>query len=381
MEKASNNMRILIASDNERVTADIRTSLSRHGFECPAGHTVTLEDVAHRASRLVPDLLLLALSGNSQVGLEAVREIRGNMPGAYLLAVGPAVDAQLILKTLQEGADEFLDEEQLEAELAGSLVRFKSKGALRQIPEQTGRVISVLAPSGGSGASTVAVNVSIALAEKHRGCALIDLKLAAGDLASMLNLKPAYTLADLCDHLERLDQSMFDQFFVRHKAGVSLLAAPHEFSDISRVTSKGIRRTFSLARVRFPYIVADLQNVIDSEQVEALWQSDVILFVLRLDYTAVRNARRALDNLEHLGIGLERVQIAVNGYWQRKQLTVGQAEQALGMKVSHFVPYDPAAVNQAINQGVPVVLHRPSAKISHNLRNLSASLNGHFTSE
>jgi len=374
-------MRILIASDNERAAQDIRVALARHNYECPAGHTAPLEVAAHRASRLVPDLLVLVLSPNPQAGLEALREIRTSVPGAYLLAVGPAVDAQLILKTLHEGADEFLDETQVEAELAGSLVRFKAKGALALGPEQTGRVISVLAPSGGSGASTLAVNVSIGLAERHQGCALIDLKLPSGDLASMLSLKPSYTLADLCDNLPRLDPSMFDQFFVQHKSGVSLLAAPREYADIPRITSKGIRRAFSLARVRYPYIVADLANAFGSEQVEALWQSDVILLVLRLDYTAVRNVRRALDNFRHLGIGLDRVQLVVNGYWQRKQLSAGQAEEALGMKILHYLPYDPASINQAINNGTPVVLHRPSAKISRDLRKLSASLNGYLPPE
>ena len=57
-----------------------------------------------------------------------------------------------------------------------------------------------------------------------------------------------------------------------------------------------------MARVRFPYVVADLDNAFGAEQVEALWQSDVILLVLRLDYTSVRNTRRVLDNLAELGV-------------------------------------------------------------------------------
>ena len=51
-------------------------------------------------------------------------------------------------------------------------------------------MIAVLAPSGGSGSSTVAANLGIVLAEKHRECGLVDLRLSAGDLASMLDLRP-----------------------------------------------------------------------------------------------------------------------------------------------------------------------------------------------
>ncbi|MGW8256727.1 MAG: AAA family ATPase [Thermoguttaceae bacterium] len=284
---------------------------------------------------------------------------------------------KLIFRTLQEGADEYLDESRINTELTGALVRFRAKNSLLPESAQTGRVVAVLAPSGGSGASTLAVNIGISLAQQYKECGLIDLRLSAGDLASMLNLKPIHTLVDLCDNLERLDQRMFDQFFVRHGSGVSLLAAPHEFSHIKRITDKGVRRTLSMARVRFPYVVVDLDNAFSNEQIEALWLSDVIMLVLRLDYTAVRNTRRVLENLKQLGIGHDRVRIVANGYWQSKQLKVVQAEEALGMKIVHLIPQDPASVNQAVNKGIPALLSQPSAKFSKSVRKLIASLNGH----
>ncbi|MHC4180254.1 MAG: hypothetical protein ACYSWU_22340, partial [Planctomycetota bacterium] len=63
----------------------------------------------------------------------------------------------------------------------------------------------------------------------------------------------------------------------------------------------------AMARVRFPYVVADLENHFGEEQAEALWQSDLVVLVVRLDYTSVRNTRRVLDNFLELGIGVERV--------------------------------------------------------------------------
>ena len=69
-------------------------------------------------------------------------------------------------------------------------------------PSEAGRMIAVLAPSGGSGSSTLAVNVATVLAKEHKSAALIDLKLQAGDLAALLDLKPTYTLADLCQNVD-----------------------------------------------------------------------------------------------------------------------------------------------------------------------------------
>jgi pilus assembly protein CpaE len=242
--------------------------------------------------------------------------------------------------------------------------------------EQSGKVISVISPSGGSGSSMLASNVGVVLAGKYGECALVDLRLSAGDLASMFDLRPTRGIADLCDHLAHLDQCLFAQFFTRHQSGVCLLATSGDLADVPRVTSKGVRRALAMARVRFPYVVVDLDSNFGGEQIEALWQSDAILMVIRLDYTSIRNARRTLQNFANMGLGLERVHLVANGFGQRKQLSSGQAEEALGMKILHFIPSDPGSVHQAINKGVPVALYRPSAKISRRIMDVAASVNG-----
>jgi pilus assembly protein CpaE len=110
---------------------------------------------------------------------------------------------------------------------------------------------------------------------------------------------------------------------------------------------------------------------------QALRQADVILLVLRLDFTSLRNARRTLDHLEHVGIDKERVRLVVNRYRRPKEVPVAKAEEALGVKFFHFVPDDPWAVNRANNNGVPVVLEAPSARVSKSVTRLAISINGH----
>ncbi len=144
----------------------------------------------------------------------------------------------------------------------------------------------------------LARNIAAVLASRNEACGLIDLKLSAGDLPSMLDLQPTHTMVDLCDRISRVDQSMFEQFFERHPKGIHLLAAPREYAQASKISDKLVRRILAMARVRFPYVLIDLHNAFAAEQIEALRQSDVIVMVLQLDYTSIRSARRALDHLE-----------------------------------------------------------------------------------
>ena len=314
---------------------------------------------------------------DSQQFLAVVQEIRGTVPETFCIAIGPASDAKRVLKTLHAGADEYVDRAQLESELSSTLVRFKVRQRpLETVTQQPGAVISVLSPSGGCGASTVAANVSVVLARKYGACGLIDLSLAKGDLASLLDLKPEHTLVDLCDRLDRLDQSMFGQFLAKHESGVHLLAAPRDYRSVERVSIRGVRRALALSRVRFPYVLVDLENVLAEDQIEALWQSDKILLVIRLDYTSVRNARRVMDMLAETGIGLDHVDVVVNGCGQSRQLSRRQVTQALEKPISHLIPFDAGQMNRAVNKGNPAVLLRPRARVSRSLSELAASVNG-----
>ncbi len=222
----------------------------------------------------------------------------------------------------------------------------------------------------------LAASVSAVLAHEHGQCGLVELRPGTADLAAMLDLQPSRSLADLCDHVSRLDQSMFEQFLTRHSSGVQLLASPVAADDLRRVTAKGIRRALALARVRFPVVVVDLGSVLSDEQIEALWQTDILLLVIRPDYTAVRNARRMIDGLIDLGIGRDRIRPVVNGGGQRHELSNQQIEAALGIKVIHQIPHDAASLNLAVNSGVPVVLKSRFSKITKRIRTLAHSVNG-----
>ena len=123
-------------------------------------------------------------------------------------------------------------------------------------------------------------------------------------------------------------------------------------------------------------VVVDLDDCFHEEQVQALRQSGVILFVLRLDFTSLRNAQRILAQLEQMEIPREHFRLVVNRYGQAKELPPAKVEEALGMKIAHYIPDDPKTINWANNTGHPAVLEAPSAKVSRSLTVLARSVNG-----
>jgi pilus assembly protein CpaE len=365
-------MQVLLISDHEATGGPVRQVLLKGGLDCPADRVVTPETAAARLAKAPADLVVAVLGPDPDRLLAATAELSVRPP-TRLVVVGPATDPKLVLRALRGGADDFIDEAELEAELSAALARCR---AARSEPEATGRLIAVLAPSGGSGSSTLAANIATVLAKEHHKAALLDLKLEAGDLAALLDLKPDFTLADLCQNVERLDGSLLERALSRHASGVHLLAPPRQLADVPFVTAEGVRRALALARVAFPYVVADLDHSFRDEQMQVLRQADVVLLVLRLDFASLRNARRALEHLERSGVPPDRFRLVVNRYGQPKEVPAAKAEEALGIKIFHYVPDEPRTVNRANNNGVPVVLEAPSAKVSRSVARLAAGVNG-----
>ena len=373
-------MLYFVASDDIVIANQIRSILVQLRQECPAlnvvrlaGAIVALETATASALKISltglsesDNVILVVLTPDSEQALALVRDLRRRTT-ARILTVGPATNTKLILRAMREGAAEYLDINDLPSEVSEALDRMNTAS-------KAGRMIALLAPSGGSGASTLAVNIATVLAQKHGGCLLMDLKLEAGDLAPLLDLKPNHTLSDLCQNIERFDYSLLKGCLTISPSGVQLLAAPLRIADVASITPKAIDLIVPLVRRHFPLIVLDVDHTYRSEQLRVLQQSDVIGLVLRLDFVSLRNARTTLEFLQQNGVSRDKVRIVANRWGEPNQLTAAQVEESLGLKIVEFIPEDARTVNRANNSGIPLVLQSPSTKIARRLTDLAVTL-------
>lgn len=381
-------MRIFVASDDPGMSYQLREQLLNLGQDCPASQVVSLDRAVALLSALAEEAIGEASTGRTSAAsdlvfvilppafdrsLEVVRDIRRRVQPMHVFVVGPTGESKFVLRAMREGAHEYLDQADLTQELAAAIERLKLEESGRRI----GKTIALLSPSGGTGCSTLAVNLAIVLAQQRGGCVLLDLETQFGDLASLLDLKPVHTSADLCRNVTRIDRSLFEKSLVRHPSGLMLLAAPAQIGDGRHVTWEGIRQVLSLAADLAPYVVADLSHSFLETMAPVLVEADQILLVLRLDFTSLRNTRRVLEHLEQNGIPRDRIRAVANRFGRVGELTASEAQAALGFPISHYVLEDPKNVNRANNQGIPVVKYAPSAKVSRQLTELALSLAVH----
>ena len=87
-------------------------------------------------------MLVLVIPPNPELAMRALHDV-GNTVNTHLDAIGPTDNPKLILRAMQEGADEYLDEADFEDEIAQAVIRFKTRQAKSAAEnESRGRVIS-----------------------------------------------------------------------------------------------------------------------------------------------------------------------------------------------------------------------------------------------
>lgn len=368
-------MEVLIIGDNEHQAARVREIALQEGCNCPTSNVVFCSQAMERVSRRQPVVTIVVVSSDSISAWAVVDEARGGQLGRVVV-VGPISDGRMVVQAMRSGIEDYVDEESLEMDLRSTLSRLKQQHSERPVLESAGQLIACVPASGGCGTSTIAVNLATALARQHKQAALVDLRLEAGDLAPLLDLKPQHTLANLCDNWPHLDQSLLEQSMTKHSSGVHLLAAPQQFSEIANLSADQIRDTLLLARSSYEYVVADLGHPTQPLQAEAVLVADVVLVVFRLDFTSLCNAHRILNYLNELGVERDRIQLIANRCGQPREIPTDRAAQVLGVPTLFYIPEDLKAVNVANNNGIPVLLDAPSSRISKSLFSLAMSVNG-----
>ena len=231
-------MRAVVISSDSSVAARIEAVLQKRSWDCRSIPATASSEIKRIAGSSRPDVLIVVQS-QSQESEELLKELKAQLK-SKMVVLGPP-DPRRILHLLHNcGVDEYLDEEDLEKEVEAMLRR--SRG------EATGKVIAVLSPSSGGGSSTIAANLASSIVAAGNQCCAIDLNLAIGDLAALLDVKPRHSIADLAKNLAEIDELLFSQTLTPTESGVALLSAPQRFEELPGITAKTVTTVVAMAR-------------------------------------------------------------------------------------------------------------------------------------
>jgi len=235
-----------------------------------------------------------------------------------------------------------------------------------------GRVITVMAPKGGAGKTTVATNLATQLAAGAPGrVAILDLDLQFGDVASALGLGPQSTVADAARLGNQLDSTALKVFLEFHPSGLYALVGPHFPAEADEVSAATVGHIIDILAGEFSYIVIDTGAGLDEFALAAVERSDDLVLVCVTDVPSVRGLRKALDAIDLLGMTKPRRHLVLNRSDDKVGLSTADVEATVGLAVEASVPSS-RSIQISINQGAPVVGSDPRSGAGRALIGLAA---------
>jgi pilus assembly protein CpaE len=365
-------MQAALVGTNANISSRIRGALARWGHSCP-GSVVPLSGGGNPLSQIpgTPDTFFVSLVEHPDQAMALLQRAHLTT-SAKFVAIGRGYSGNQVLEIIRSGAHDYLDyERNFDDDLDGLLRRLRDEALARS---GRGRLTVVGSASGGAGCSTIATNLAARVAETYRSSVLIDFKPRGGDLATLLDLRPTFTIADLCRDVEFVDQTMFEKSLVAHSSGIRLLASPPFFGPLNVFKVEAVKRVIELALAASRVVVVDYEDLLRAEQVELLHLCDTLVLVLRLDFVSLLRTRKCLLWLEAQGIERDKIQFVANYFGREGDISLAKASSVLDAKIEHVVPLDSKTVGLSLERGTPIVLTNPGAKISKALSQLAHHL-------
>jgi len=321
------------------------------------------------------DVLFVNLDPHPEAVLPLLGEVASAHRNLAIFAASESSEGSLILKAMRLGLKEFFPKPIDENALTEALQRVAS----RRIQTVTqGKLITILGTAGGVGATTLAVNLGVELAAIASGnVTVVDLDYRFGQVATLLDTDPTYTLADLCGSPDHLEPSMVTRALAKHGTGLQVLSRPTHFAESDNISAAACMGMFSTLLNMNEYIVTDGPTRFDLGAKSILALSDVNLLVVQQLVPCVRNAHRILENMRENAYNLDRLKLVCNRVGRKSgHLSVAHVTETLGLDLFASIPDDWEAVSGAINLGEPLLTHSPKTKVRLAIQEIAERLHG-----
>jgi pilus assembly protein CpaE len=365
-------------------------SLAPLGQSALAGANLELASADQLAGITAEDVSLVLIDADSCTAAAlatAVQSLTASPSPPAVLLVGERLPTTVVRNLLRLSRSDVLEAPYTPDQIANAITgvmeqEVRAPTAQAQAPAApahtaaTSRCWAVTGAVGGSGATTIAIEIATALCArqaKERSVCLIDLNLADGVAAAYLGATPAMKLADFGASVERIDASVLQAFLTPVTKQLDLLAAHRDPAAFDTISREAVLKVLDVACETYDWVVLDMPRHRRSWTLEVLSGSDEVLVVSELTVPALIAARSLSDEIEvGVGSGL-KPRIVLNRLASRMfgpAPSMAEAEKALQRKAEAGISSDWEAAAASANLGGPIAMHRPKSKIVKDVQSL-----------
>jgi pilus assembly protein CpaE len=402
-DQMADQIRVLIVDDIPE-TRDHLTKLL--GFEADievVGSAASGAQAITLAKELTPDVVLMDINMPDMDGIAATERLSAEVPDAAVVMMSVQGEADYLRRSMLAGAREFLVKPFSSDELTASIRQVHAREVEKQsrraaapvmvssgeggaaapaAGDRDGRIVAIFSPKGGVGRTTIAVNMAVAAAtELGKSVLLMDGSFQFGDVGVLLNLNPKNkSIADLVPELEAGEPESLDTFVINHSTGIRVLLAPPSPEMAELITPTAVKRVLEAVRRQHDLVIVDCTSWFNETTLSILDAADVVLTILSLEITSIKNMRLFLEVADQLGYEHGKIKLVLNRADSSLGIRVTDVENSIGRKVDHTIVSDGRSVVYALNRGVPFFLSNREAQVSQDILRLASTVAGERTS-
>ncbi len=389
-------IRVIIVDDIADTRENVRKLLQFESDIEVVATARTGREAIQQAQDAKPDVVLMDINMPDMDGIAATEVIRQKMPFVQVVILSVQGDQNYMRRAMQAGACDFLTKPPMPDELvsgirrAGKMAREErtkigqaytvapSAGA----PPTTarvnsrGKIIMVYSPKGGTGCTTVAVNLAVAFRNEETSVVLVDANLQFGDVAMFLNEQGKNTILDLAPRVEELDPDVVEEVMIKHAGtGIHILASPSRPEYGEKVNAEQFARLLRYLRQLYAYVIVDTCTFLNDITLSVLDVADSVVLITTQDIPSLKNDRLFLDLLTTLSIPVGKVAFAMNKYDKRiAAITPEKVGENLKQEVIAVIPLDERTVIPAVNRGVPFMVDNKTQPAARGIYTLAEAL-------
>lgn len=243
---------------------------------------------------------------------------------------------------------------------------------------QEAAVIGMYSPKGGSGGTSLSLNLVGSLSRRYPGqVLLLDLDFPYTHSALLSGLIPTSCLARLGSVPAHSFEEVLLSTILYHSSGPMILAGALRPEEADEVTPELITRAITVLRKTFHYIVVDLGVTITDSTLALLDLTQHIVVVAAPELSAVKSASDAIDILMQLGTPHDRLTVVLNNRSPKPPITRSAVERMLKRSVDVEVGFDGSRPEEAALKGEILSLVNPRSEITRATEELAAILERH----
>ncbi|MCL4502917.1 MAG: hypothetical protein M1438_13875 [Deltaproteobacteria bacterium] len=319
-----------------------------------------------------PDLVLVEMDGENTIPAW-LEKLPQDLPKTPVLLCSHNREPEFLIRAMQVGIREFLPLPMNLVDLEAAVRRvWLSRRRFHSEEKAEGQVVVVTGHKGGSGSTTVAVNLAVALSEvTTSNLALVDLGRPFPDVGNFLDVDPNYTVLDLAQNLADLDHSFLQRIMQPYGNNLFILHGIQDFREQESIELEAVNKIFKLLRSLYRYIIVDLSHWLDEFFLQVVMEADLVLMLTGLTVPDLRNLKRMWPSLLEWYPERRKIKLVVNRFDRANGLQLKDLEQLLQQNVFATLSSDYFTMMETLNRGTPLGLTAPRGKLWKGLKSLA----------